>query len=848
MMRAFLLIVGVFLAFSTRAQDVPLTFRVDMSNEEISENGVHVAGTFQMEAGYPSNWDPGTAELSDPDGDMVYELTVEVSPGNYLYKYINGSSWAEQPEDPPGFCALNDGGGNMNRQVAVGSEGIVLPVVVFDSCNAVIRFSVNLLAEEVSDDGVFVTGDFLEPAGYPENWLESGLELSDQNGNATYELMVEVPAGNYSFLFSNGSAQEDFEGDCLNPSGYRTTSATTGGPPMPTVCFNSCEVCDPNLTEDYPLHWWNDATFYEIFIRSFYDSDGDGIGDFQGIIEKLDYLNDGDPETTDDLGITGIWLMPSMPSPSYHGYDVTDYYGIEPDYGTMDDFLEFLDEAHARGIRVIIDYVMNHTSSQHPWFNQSTANTNGFRDWYVWSNTNPGFDGPWGQTVWHWANGDWYYGLFWGGMPDLNYDHLPVKEEMMEIAQYWIDLGADGFRLDAIKYLDEDGTVLENTPETFAILEELNDVVNDADEDAVLVGEVWSPTSSVAPYVSDELLNVCFEFSLAEAILSAVNEGNSSNIYSQMASLQSYYPKLQYATFLTNHDINRVFDQFGNDESKMKLGAAIYLTLPGVPFIYYGEEVGMEGSGPDEIKRRPMQWTNGMNAGFTNGSPWIELGDNYETNNVETMESDPNSLLHFYRDFVRFRNELAPLRRGYFLPLYGDDPEILHYIRIYENEAIAVVMNMGDEPKSTALDLPISTLSSATYVVTEMTQEIILPDLEVNGVGGFDQWQPFEELAPGEVRVYAIGSDSPLSSEGNEEFISEVLLYPNPAKDLIFLQSAAADFSGNYHIFDSSGRLLQSGPARGKAFTVDLSALNGGIYFVQVETAEGVIVKRVVLD
>ena len=845
-MRAFLVLVGGFLSFSAWAQDVPLTFRVDMSNEEVSENGVHVAGTFQSLAGYPSDWNPGTTELTDPDGDEVFEITVNVPSGTYLYKFINGSSWTEQPENPPAACAINDGGGNLNRQVTVGETGITLPVVAFDSCNAVINFSVNLSDEEVSPDGVFVTGDFLEAAGYDENWSQPGLELTDNNANGTYELSVQVPAGDYTYLFANGSVQEDLSGTCANAQGERTVSASIGAPPEPTYCFNSCAICDPNLTENYDLHWWNDATFYEIFVRSFYDSDGDGIGDFQGIIEKLDYLNDGDPETTDDLGITGIWLMPTSPSPSYHGYDVTDYYGIEPDYGTMADFQEFLDEAHARGIRVILDYVMNHSSSQHPWFTQSQNSQNGFRDWYVWSDTNPGFDGPWGQTVWHWANGDYYYGLFWGGMPDLNYDHPPVREEMMEIAQYWIDLGVDGYRLDAIKYLDEDGTILENTPETFEILEELNDVVTTADEDAILVGEVWSSTESIAPYVINDRLDLCFEFGLAGSILNAVNGDAPGSVYSQLATVQAAYPKLQYATFLTNHDINRVFDQLGNDETKMKQAAAAYLTLPGVPFIYYGEEIGMEGTGPDEIKRRPMQWTGESDGGFTTGSPWISLGDNVATNNVEEMEEDPNSLLNFYREFVHLRNDLGPLRRGYALPLYGNDDTVLHYIRIFDGEAVATVINLGDTPAQVSMDLPISTLGAGDYVVTDMREEMVLGDLEISGTGSFSDWMPVEEIGPGEVKVFAIGSESPLSISGGDRPQSDVTLYPNPATESIFLKSEQSDFTGNYRIFDASGRLMQSGPARGNNFAIDLSNLNGGIYFVQVETEEGMVVKRFV--
>ncbi|HKK38292.1 MAG TPA: alpha-amylase family glycosyl hydrolase, partial [Cryomorphaceae bacterium] len=526
----------------------------------------------------------------------------------------------------------------------------------------------------------------------------------------------------------------------------------------------------------------------------------------------------------------------------------TDYYGIESDYGTMADFQEFLDEAHTRGIRVILDYVMNHSSSQHPWFNQSQSSQNDFRDWYIWSETDPGFEGPWGQNVWHWSNGSYYYGLFWGGMPDLNYDHQPVRDEMMDIAQYWINLGVDGYRLDAIKYLDEDGAILEGTPETFEIIEELNDVVTAADEDAVLVGEVWSNTASVVPYVINDRLDLCFEFDLAGAILNAVDADAPGSFYSQLSTIQAAYPKLQYATFLTNHDINRVFDQLDNDEAKMKQAAAIYLTLPGVPFIYYGEELGMEGTGADEIKRRPMQWSAAANGGFTNGSPWIGLGSNFTTNNVAMMEEEPNSLLNFYKELIHLRNDLTPLRRGYALPLYGTADSVLHFIRIYENEAVATVINLGDAPATVAMDLPISTITAGDYVVTDMLAETILNDLGVSGNGSFSGWSPVEEIAPGEVKIFFIGSDSPLSLTQVLKENTQLELYPNPAEEVIFLKSESAEFIGSYQIFDASGRLLKSASAWGSTLTIPAGDLGRGIYFIRTDTNKGSLVKRFVVQ
>ena len=208
----------------------------------------------------------------------------------------------------------------------------------------------------------------------------------------------------------------------------------------------------PDIQQQGETFWWNETVFYEIFVRSFYDSDGDGIGDIQGIIEKLDYLNDGNPETDDDLGITGIWLMPVAQSPSYHGYDVIDYETIEEDYGTNEDFQQLMEEAHNRGIKIIVDLVMNHCSSQHPWFVAASQNEPEYYDWFRWSNSYPGYMGPWGQQVWHMAdNGKYYYGLFWGGMPDLNYENSEVKDEMWDIAEFWLtEMNVDGFRCDAV--------------------------------------------------------------------------------------------------------------------------------------------------------------------------------------------------------------------------------------------------------------------------------------------------------------------------------------------------------------------------------------------------------------
>ena len=213
--------------------------------------------------------------------------------------------------------------------------------------------------------------------------------------------------------------------------------------------------------------WWNDRVFYEIFVRSFRDSDGYGIGDLQGVIDRLDYLNDGNAATTDDLGLTGFWLMPPAEAHSYHGYDVTNYYAVEQDYGTIEDMKRLINAAHERGIAVIVDMVMNHSSSRHPWIVASRLGEQPYTDWYIWSDERPGYVGLWGAVAWHPAGGRYYYGVFWAGMPDFNYMNSDMTQEMYDIATFWLqDIGVDGFRLDAIKHIIEVGERQENTSET----------------------------------------------------------------------------------------------------------------------------------------------------------------------------------------------------------------------------------------------------------------------------------------------------------------------------------------------------------------------------------------------
>ena len=584
-------------------------------------------------------------------------------------------------------------------------------------------------------------------------------------------------------------------------------------------------------------HWWNDAVFYEIFVRSFYDSNGDGIGDFAGLTSQLDYLNDGDPNTDDDLGITAIWLMPINPSPSYHGYDVTDYYGIHPDYGTKQDFLHFMDQAHQRGIKVVVDFVMNHSSSAHPWFQQAKNNDPFYRDFYRWSNTDPGYNGPWGQQVWHYNNtaGEYYYGVFWGGMPDLNYGYAPVKDSIFAVTEYWLnDMNVDGFRCDAVKFIFEDGSTLENTNQTLQFWQEWNTVYKAASPDAMAVGEAWDNTGVVLGYVGDKF-DYCFEFDLAGSILGAVNSSNPSGLRGTIQNAYDNYPYLQFGTFLTNHDQERSFDVFQEDEEKMKRAAAIYLTLPGVPYIYYGEEVGMKGKKPDENIRRPMQWSADPNGGFTFGTPWNNLNSNYTFYNVAVMEPDPNSILNWYKKLISIRNDEVALRQGTYLEVDAGANPVMAYLRQHQGETVMVLVNTGNQDyPNLQVDLNGSGLPTGDYIWWELTNDREEIPANIDG----SQMLTGISLAPGESKVLKFGwpvGQEQLSAGGN------TILFPNPVVDQLTLRFEQRNADRQYELIDLQGRVLQAGqvPDR-EEFQLDLSALPQGAYVLQVSSNQPV--------
>jgi len=530
--------------------------------------------------------------------------------------------------------------------------------------------------------------------------------------------------------------------------------------PQPTLAASP--IPPAPQAEPFPLEagWWDSAVCYEVFVRSFFDSDGDGIGDLNGLTEKLDYINDGDPATQGDLGATCIWLMPIAEATSYHGYDTTDYYTVERDYGTNDDFKRFVAEAQQRGISVILDLVLNHTSVDHPWFQEALRDpASPFRDYYLWSPTDPGYRGPWGDVAWHRspAADEYYYGIFWSGMPDLNYRNPAVTAEAQAISAFWLnEMGADGFRLDAIKHLIEDGQVQENTPETMAWLRGYRAFLAREAPGSFTVGEIFDATPAIlAPYYPDQL-DSYFIFDLSDRIISAASTGNARPFVSAAARVNSQLPFQRYAPFLTNHDQDRVMGLLGGDPERAKLAAVALLTMPGLPFIYYGEEIGTTGVKPDEQLRTPMQWSAEANGGFSAARPWQPLQPNYAEVSVAAQDGDPDSLLTTYRRLIHLHTAEPALAQGDLTVLESSDRSVAAYLRQFAGEAVLVLINFGrDAAAGVTLDAA-SGLAPGSYRLELLFGQGEAAELVVGADGAIAAYAPLAELPPRSAFIFKL--------------------------------------------------------------------------------------------
>jgi alpha-glucosidase len=504
--------------------------------------------------------------------------------------------------------------------------------------------------------------------------------------------------------------------------------------------------------------WWQHAVFYEIYPRSFADSNNDGVGDLKGIASKLDYLK--------GLGVDAIWITPCFPSPQVDfGYDVSDYENIDPMYGTLADFDLLASEAKKRGIHIILDFVVNHTSDQHKWFLDSkSSRTSAHRDWYIWRDGKGPGEPPnnwvslFGGSAWKFdpATNQYYYHYFYAEQPDLNWRNPAVKGAMFDVTRWWYKRGVAGFRLDAVDTLFEDPELHDNPivrpgtnefgdpfvqdkyntklPEVHEVLLGLRKVADE--NNAVLIGETWTAdvTELNAYYGkgNDELqLPMDFLFMM-------VNKLSPSEFRKQIAAVDA---ASGWPTFvLSNHDRARAYDRYGDGEHNdqiAKLMAALYLTLRGTPIMYYGEEIGMKTTPPtrkEDVKdpigrtgwpeekgrdgeRTPMQWDSSDNAGFSKGTPWLPVPPTYKTHNVADEAKDPNSVLEFYRKVLQLRRTNRALLDGNYTALNENDANVLSYLRLYRDRGVVVALNMSNTRQTVTLELKGKGFTSATSLL-----------------------------------------------------------------------------------------------------------------------------------
>lgn len=497
--------------------------------------------------------------------------------------------------------------------------------------------------------------------------------------------------------------------------------------------------------------WYKDAIIYEVHVKSFFDSSGDGIGDFRGLIEKLNYL--------ESLGITAIWLLPFYPSPlKDDGYDISDYFEIHPNYGTLNDFKEFLREAHKRGIRVIIELILNHTSDQHLWFQRSRRAKPGspWRDFYVWSETQEKYKEAriifkdFENSNWAWdpVAKAYYWHRFYSHQPDLNYDNPRVHEAIFRVIDFWLEMGVDGLRLDAIPYLYErEGTNCENLPETFEFLEKLRTHIDSKFKNRILLAEAnqW-PEDAVAYFGEGNRCHMAFHFPLMPRFFMAVQMEDRFPIIDIIDQTPLIPESCQWTLFLRNHDeltLEMVTDEerdymfriyasdpkarinlgirrrlaplLDNDRRKIELMNVLLFSFPGTPIVYYGDEIGMGDNyylGDRNGVRTPMQWSPDRNAGFSKANPQklhlpviIDPEYHYEAVNVENQERNLHSLLWWMKRLIIIRKRFKAFSRGSLEFLYPNNPKILAFIRKYQGEDILVVVNLSRVAQAVELNL-----------------------------------------------------------------------------------------------------------------------------------------------
>ncbi len=531
------------------------------------------------------------------------------------------------------------------------------------------------------------------------------------------------------------------------------------------------------LVKPHTIQWWQQTVTYQIWPRSFKDTNGDGIGDLKGVTEKLPYLK--------ELGVGAIWLTPIFKSPSYHNYDTTDYFEIDPNYGSMEDFDELIKQSKKLGIKIILDLVINHVSDQHPWFIKSINKEPGYEDYFIWSKTLPkNYGAPWSNTeapeaVWHTnpVRNEWYYSVFGYNQPDLNLKNPAVLAEIKKVASFWLAKGVDGFRLDAVRYLIEEGGIghQADTKSTITFLEAFDSYIKSQNTDAMLIGEVYADNATVASYYDrGRGIDAAFDFSFSNNIVEALdsNSGIASLSPEEKTKFfsvvrEAFWNNLRqhadsaapvsfYAPFVNNHDLNRLIATANGNQNAARIAAELLLTSPGAPYLYYGEEIGMGQAGlnDDMYRRGIMQWDVSAAAGFNkSGKVWMDDGkwfpwiknfspwwtpywnslDKAEKYTVAGEAANGESLLALYKQLISLRNNDAVVRAPDKIELFDSTSNA--WVVKYEKgtESRWIVINL-DADNTTTFDVPEALKGNAKNL---LTQKSLVVGSDINlGAGG----------------------------------------------------------------------------------------------------------------
>ncbi len=562
---------------------------------------------------------------------------------------------------------------------------------------------------------------------------------------------------------------------CLSSSAYSSESASKGI--LLSAAETTSEAAAEGIAQRKSDPWWKHAVIYEIYPRSFADAKNCGMGNLKGITQKLDYLQ--------DLGIDAIWLTPCYPSPQVDfGYDISDYCNIAPEYGTLEDFDELVREAKKRNIRIIMDFVMNHTSDKHPWFVESRSSRNNpKRDWYIWRDRKDGgppnnWEALFGHSAWQWdpQTKQFWYHFFYPEQPDLNYRNPDVRKAMYDVARFWLDRGVAGFRLDAISILFEDPEWRDNPilpgknaygdpnminkyntlqPEIHDVLKELRAVLDSYPDHPVLIGE--TSVDEVQQLYdmygkNNDEIQLPMDFSFAY-----VNKRSAAEFRKRIAEIEKNPVNGQPTFLFGNHDVVRFYNRYGDgkhNDQITKMMATLLFTTRCTPLMYYGEEIGMENNDPvrkedvqDPIgkigwpkekgrdgERTPMQWSADANAGFSTVKPWLPVAHNYKTHNVAVEQKDPDSILNYYKKLLHLRKSNEALKDGNYIQLLDNDPNVLAYVRKADGKAVLVLLNMSDKQLDIGVDLAAAGFKASKAKVLLCSDSRIAASIDTNKV------------------------------------------------------------------------------------------------------------------